>query len=284
MRAQITLTSTESKKLVARAVAAMDPVRKAMSDGLIVIHPSSTTLFLVEELTGKRPEGLWACGVVFPRGMCVSWERQQAVYLKPPAEKSDAGQFPFSWVLEKGVFRTGLTLYSLFERMGKEDVYVKGVNAIDSEGNAGVLYAGPGGGTISKALAASRQKGFSMILPSGLEKLIPTPISKAAKAASREKMDMAMGIPVGLLPVSGTVVTEIEAIHLLSGAEATVIAAGGMGGAEGSISLVIQGPDEKVSQAFQMMKEVKGATLPEIRPTDCSICFFPTCHFRERSC
>ena len=119
-----------------------------------------------------------------------------------------------------------------------------------------------------------------MILPSGHEKLVPTPISKAAKAASQEKTDLAMGIPVGLLPVAGTVVTEIEAVHLLSGAEATIIAAGGMGGAEGSISLVIQGPDEKVSRAFELAKEVKGAVLPDIRPTDCSICFFPTCHFK----
>jgi hypothetical protein len=282
MRAQITLTSIESKKLVARAVASMDPVRRAMREGLIVIHPSSTTLFIVEELTGKRPEGLWACGVVFPRGMCVSWERQKALYLKPPAEKSDAGQFPFSWVLDKEVFKTGLTLYSLFERMGKEDVYIKGVNAIDPEGNAGVLYASLGGGTISKVLAASRKKEFAVILPSGLEKMIPTPISRAAKAASQDKTDLAMGIPVGLLPVPGTVVTEIEAFRLLSGAEATIIAAGGMGGAEGAISLVIQGPDEKVRRAFELAKEVKGAALPEIRRPDCSICFFPTCHFKRQ--
>lgn len=283
MRVQVTLTPTESKKLLAKALAAMAPLKRAREKGLIVIHPSSTTLFLIEELTGTRPEGVWVCGLVFPKGMCISWERQKAAYLKrpDPGEKGhDAGQFPFSWVLEKGTFRTGISLASLLDRMGKEDVYVKGANAIDPEGKVGVLYASLGAGTIGKVIAASRRKGFTILLPIGLEKLIPTPIARAAKFASREKTDAAMGIPVGLIPVPGKAVTEVEAIDILSGAEAVAVAAGGLGGAEGSVTLVIRGSEEKVSRAFQIVKEVKGAALPEPHPTDCASCSFPTCHLR----
>jgi hypothetical protein len=90
-----------------------------------------------------------------------------------------------------------------------------------------------------------------------------------------------MGIPVGLIPVPGKAVTEVEAIDLLSGARAVAVAAGGLGGAEGSVTLVIQGPEGKVNRALQIAREVKGATLPEVLPTDCASCCYPTCHFRK---
>ena len=283
MRAQVTLTPTESKKLIAKGIAAMDLLKKARKHGMVVIHPSSTTLFLLEELTGNRPEGVWVCGVVLPKGMCISRELQESQFHGRLAkeQRSDLGQFPFSWVLENGEYRTSLPLASVLDRMGRGDVYIKGANAIDPDGKVGVLYASEGAGTIGKVIAASRRKGFAILLPIGLEKVIPTPIAQAAKAASRERTDAAMGIPVGLIPVPGKAVSEVEAIDLLSGARAVAVAAGGLGGAEGSVTLVIQGPEGKVNRALQIAREVKGATLPEVLPTDCASCCYPTCHFRK---
>jgi len=283
MRAQVTLTPTESKKLIAKGIAAMDLLKKARKHGMVVIHPSSTTLFLLEELTGTRPEGVWVCGVVLPKGMCISRELQESQFHGRLAkeQRSDLGQFPFSWVLENGEYRTSLPLASVLDRMGRGDVYIKGANAIDPDGKVGVLYASERAGTIGKVIAASRRKGFAILLPIGLEKVIPTPIAQAAKAASRERTDAAMGIPVGLIPVPGKAVTEVEAIDLLSGARAVAVAAGGLGGAEGSVTLVIQGPEGKVNRALQIAREVKGATLPEVLPTDCASCCYPTCHFRK---
>lgn len=283
MRAQVTLTPAESKKLLSKALAVMDPVKKARENGLIIIHPSSTTLFLIEELIGTRPEGVWVCGLAVPKGMCISWEVQETGFLGRPGSKEgdhDIGQFPFSWVLEKGVYQTGLSLAPLLDKMGKEDIYVKGANAIGPEGKVGVLYGASGAGTIGKVIVASRRKGFTILLPVGLEKLIPTPIAQAAKAASRDRTDSAMGTPVGLIPVPGKAITEVEAIDILSGAQAIAVAAGGLGGAEGAVTLVIRGPEEKVNRALQIVKDVKGATLPEVFPTDCATCCYPTCHFR----
>ncbi|MFX0198026.1 MAG: hypothetical protein ACFFCW_18050 [Candidatus Hodarchaeota archaeon] len=277
MRAQVTLTSSESKKLLAKAAAATSLIKKAMEKGLIVIHPSSTTLFLVEELIGKRPEGVWVCGMILPKGTCISRETYEVA---KSLRDIGIGQFPFSWVLDKGVFRRGLPLVSLLDEMGRGDIYVKGANAIDPEGKVGVLYAAPGAGTIGKVISARRRKGFTIIVPIGLEKLIPTPITKAAKVASRERTDVAMGQPVGLIPVPGRVISEIEAIDILSGAEAMVVAAGGLGGAEGSITLVIRGSEEKVNRGLQVIKDVKGAALPEIHPMDCTSCSYPACHLR----
>jgi hypothetical protein len=284
MRAQVTLTPTESKKLLAKALAGMAPIKRALERGLVVIHPSSTTIFLVEELTGKRPKGLWACGVIVPEGTCFSRERrdqreQEAIESKKKTR--GPGHFPFSWVLEKGSFQTGLLLSSILDKMGTEDVYIKGANAIDPQGKVGVLYAAPAAGSIGMVGRVSKRIGFAIYLPIGLEKLIPTPIENATKFASRTKTDLAMGTPVGLIHVSGEVVTEVEAIHILSGAEAVAVAAGGLGGAEGSLTLVIKGPKEKVSRSFQILKDVKGAKLPKIYPTECEACPYIICHLNK---
>ena len=56
MRAQVSLTPTESKKLIAKAVIMMDEVKHALVEGMVVIHPSSSTIFIAEELIGRRPK------------------------------------------------------------------------------------------------------------------------------------------------------------------------------------------------------------------------------------
>ncbi len=90
-----------------------------------------------------------------------------------------------------------------------------------------------------------------------------------------------MDIPVGLIPVPGKAVTEVEAIDILSGAQAVAVAAGGLGTAEGSVTLVIRGPEGRVNRALQSVRDVKDATLPEVFPTDCATCSYPTCHLRR---
>ncbi len=55
----------------------MEPIKKASEKGLIITHPSSKTLFLIEELIGRRPEGVWVCGLVLPNGMCINMERRK---------------------------------------------------------------------------------------------------------------------------------------------------------------------------------------------------------------
>jgi hypothetical protein len=285
MKIQITLTPSESRKLLAKAVIELNLVKKARTEGMIVIHPSSTTLFLIEELIGKRPKGIWVCGLVVPKGLCISREYQieyeeNGLFgrTSPQHGAHDMSRNPLAWVLEKGVFQTGIPLTSLLSKMGKGDVYVKGSNAIDPKGKAGVVYGSIGAGTVGKVIAASRRKNFTILLPVGLEKLIPTPIIHAAKVASL-KVDSAMGIPVGLIPVPGKVITEIDAIDILSGAKAVVVCAGGLGGAEGAVTLVIQGPEGKVEKAQQIVQGLKGASLPEVFPGDCASCRYPTCHF-----
>jgi hypothetical protein len=157
--------------------------------------------------------------------------------------------------------------------MGSNDVYVKGVNALDVEGNVGVLWGNVNeGGTAALVMSTQRRKGFKVIFPAGLEKLIPFPIKEVAKEARRFEYDYSMGMPCGLLPCEGIVVTELKAIEILSGAVAIPISAGGLGGAEGAVTLVIKGEKEQVTKAIQKIEDSKGARLPPVRLSNCNDC------------
>lgn len=61
-----------------------------------------------------------------------------------------------------------------------------------------------------------------------------------------------------LLPVPGLVFTEIEAIKLLSGAGADLVAAGGVCGAEGSVWLAVSGTPEQVEKAESVLRSLAG--------------------------
>ncbi len=287
MLAQVSLTPTESKKLIAKAVVNLDVVKKAVDSGTVVIHPSSSTIFIAEEITGESPKTpVWLCGLVAPKGTCGSLEVAQLMAGRAGQREEadsatvDPGGFPLSWVVREKRLSMGTPLGTLLDEMGPEDVYIKGVNALDVEGNVGVLVGNRvEGGTMGRVTSAQRRKGFSLIFPVGLEKLIPGRISEVAREARKTRYDYSMGMNCGLLPCKGTTVTEPRAIEILSGAAATPIAAGGLGGAEGAVTMVIKGDTDQVTKAIEYIEECKGATLPPVRTPDCESCTWTICDF-----
>lgn len=277
MRAQVSLIPTESKKLIAKAVARMDEVQNALNKGIVVLHPSSSTIFIVEELIGKLPTTkVWVCGIIASKAACGSAEsREQSAKNTAEGRKRTPADFPHSWVIEKGELKSGTRLGDMLSQMGPEDVYIKGVNAIDPYNTVGVLIGNlVEGGTIGLVMSQVKRRGFKVIFPVGLEKLIPIPMQQAAEAAAaRNSLDYSMGMPCAVLPCEGIVVTEPRAIELLTGATAVPISAGGLGGAEGAITMVIKGDDGQVTKAIDYIERVKGAKLPrEVRVADCKNC------------
>ena len=286
MRAQVVLTPPESKCFISKAIANMDVVKKAAAGGTIVIHPSSTTYFLVRELTGDIPRtDHFVLGGVFPQGLCT--EQNSSGRRPPPAQTDEpppkwaADRFPFKWVIKDGTLTSGIQLGKILEEIQPDDVYVKGVNAVDTRFNTGVLFGHDGGGTIARVMREQKIKGFNVILAAGLEKLIPNTITQAAKAMrNAHGFDYAMGMPCGLYPVrGGTTITEIQAVEILSGAKTTVISAGGVGGAEGAVTLAIEGTDSQVKKAIKYVEESKGAKIPMARPAPCQLCGSGDCFF-----
>ena len=280
MWAQAVLTPTEAKKFIAKAVVKLDVVQKAVENGTLVVHPSSSTYFIVEEITGKEPDtDLWVLGCVVPKGLCRAAGRMGRTptldHHRTLKEMMD--NFPFKWVIKNRQLTSGIPLKKILEEIGSEDVYIKGCNAIDTEGNAGVLFGHAGGGTIGKVMAAQKKKNFNVILPIGLEKLIPGSMSAAAKATPRTLYKYAMGMACGLYPVRGQTITEVDAVKILSGARAVAISSGGIGGAEGATILSIEGTDEQVQTCINHLEASKGAQLPDANPMKCSECRSPDC-------
>jgi hypothetical protein len=292
MLAQVSLIPAESKKLIAKAVTNLDIFQRALRKGSIILHPSSSTYFMIEEITGRKPPtDVWICGLIVPKGACVE---MGTIINKPTSSPSteqiggigaahNPAAYPYSWALRRGELLLGEPLGSLLEQMGSEDIYVKGVNALDVQGTVGVLWGSLAeGGTMALVMKAQQRKQFKVIFPAGLEKLVPFPLNEVAREAKKSKYDYGMGIPCGLLPCQGVVVTELKAIEMLSGAKAIPIAAGGLGGAEGAITLVIKGSKAQVTKAIENIEDSKGAILPPIRIPSCyscpnagSMCRFP---------
>ena len=288
MRAQVSLTVAESKKLIAKAIARMDIVRNAYEKGVIALHPSSSTIFIVEELLGKLPDTkVWVMGMIIPKGACGSAAGRASHRIQRTAEGRDIPRGPAgylcSWVIEKGTLQSGIPLRDILERLGPQDIYIKGVTAVDCQNNAGVLIGNVvEGGTIGLVMARQRENGFQLILPVGLEKLIPISIEEAAKeAAHRNELAYSMGMPCTLLPCKGKVVTELVALEILTGVTAVPISAGGLGGAEGAVTLVIKGDDEGVKKAIDIIEGLKGTRLPrKVEPEDCRTCETERCSLR----
>ena len=278
MLAQVVLTPAESKKLIAKAVAKLDVVRQAAMEGMIVIHPSSSTYFIIEELTGAKPRtNYWVCGVVASRGMCVEMAMAFGDH-SPRTVKFDPGKLRGLWAIKNGRVLAENTTAELMEQMTPKDVYIKGVNALDSQGNVGILVGEREG--LGVILSAWKKKKFTLIFPAGLEKLIPIPVRQAAREAKQAKYEYGMGLPAGLFAYpDGKSITEIDAVEILSGAVAVPIASGGLGGAEGATTLIIKGTDEQVRKAIAFIEQSKGAKLPSLRLSNCSDCSVPHCRF-----
>lgn len=242
MKAQVTLTVSESKRLIARGVAAHETVRAKMRRGMVMVSTGSTNAYVLEELLGERfDKRTYVTGRITPHGKALEW---------PKANRPDA-------VFRDGQLAPELDRFSAVKVMGPGDVFIKGANALNYERRvAGIWVSGEGAGTIGGTLGHIIRRKLYLLLPVGLEKCIPYPIEAAAEAIAAE--DESEGNVVSLFPVHGHIFTEIEALATLAGVEAIPCGAGGIAGAEGSVSLLLRGSAEAVRTAMKAIEEIRG--------------------------
>ena len=283
MLAEVVFTPTESKVLIARAIARSERIQNALKNGVLAFHPCTTGYTLFREITGRSNSGsVWVTGMIVDKGLCIEANTQVK---KTDAEAgrgigkalADPGLYPHTMVLYKGEEVTGWTIYDLMEKMGPGDVYVKGVNAVDINNKVGVLLGSMAEGTIGKMIEARKTKGFEIMCPVGLEKLIPVSVEDAAKFIAQKK-DYSMGQKVRLRPLDATVITEVDAIQMLGKVTAMPFAAGGLEAAGGSVCIAFKGEPEEVEKVIAVCESVKGATLPAVHAPVCEECAHPTCH------
>lgn len=242
--ALVTLTVAESKRLIAKGVAADPRVQAAMEEGMVAVCKGTTNAYVAEELLGHDIEkGKYVLGRVVPQG-------------NKEAEKAFSGSIP-EVIFRNGEPVAGLTLADAVKEMTVGDVVIKGANILDyPNGRAGVLIGHPEGGTLGTIMGHVYGKGLFLLMPVGLEKQVATPSQLLAVAT--QPVTSAMSDLPRVWMLDGTVFTEIEALRVMTGVEALQVAAGGVCGAEGAVQLMIIGPMEDVDQARALVEQVHG--------------------------
>lgn len=245
---QATITPAAGKRLIARAIVRHPAIRTALKSGTIVTVAGTTNGYVAEEL-------LAVCGNT------EKFVRQRffrGITLPPYQKTTDTGRLPdeneFSGdvVIEKGKWLKGKIIFDVVDALKEGDVILKGANAVDLvRKQAGILIGDPKGSTIVVALQAVVGKRVCLIHPVGLEKRVSTDLNSIAARLNAPNASGAR-----MLPVPGEVVTEIEALAILTGAKAELVAAGGVCGAEGVVWLAISGTAEQEESAKAVLADI----------------------------
>ena len=246
---QISLTVPEAKEIIAKDAANLPEIKRAMKSGKIFLKGGTTVSALARELVGTD---LYICGRISPRGT--------------KGSKSMIFDVPHSVLIDKGVVRNADDWEEAeIKNLQKQDVFVIGANAIDKDGNAAIMAGSFLGGPPGKILGGLMAEGINIIILAGIEKLIPTTISDAVRACGRKKVDISFGMAVGLIPIIGKLITEQTAIEMLADVKCTVIGKGGICGAEGSTTMVVEGDKSQIYKIYKYVESVKGFTTCGIK-------------------
>ena len=241
MKKQVILTVAESKRLIAKGVAALPEIQEAMEAGMVVVATGTTNAYVLQELWGEKFDlRRYRSGITTPDA--------------PEKTEEKQGEPIPDVVFRKGEVAKELDRFNAVQHMGKGDVYIKGANALDYVGQmAGVLIAGGTGGTVGAVLGTIIGKKLTLVIPIGLEKLVYEDMNELHMLT----MDPDNEGPT-IWPITGIIFTEIEALEILCGVQTTLISAGGVAGAEGSVRLLMEGMDEDVEAAVELVKGIKG--------------------------
>lgn len=245
---QYIITSAAGKRLIGKALARHPEIQSALIQGTVVIVAGTTNGYVAEEILGAMGA---PAGEGFGRGRFF-----RGITLPPSMPMAADGQlpdgrgFPGDVIISRGAWQKGKTIFDVADDLQEGDVIIKGANALDLQRKRAAVYIGhPKGGTIAVALQAAVGRRVRLLLPVGLEKRICGDLDMLARLLN----EPGAGGP-RLLPVPGRVFTEIDALALLTGAKAYLVAAGGVCGAEGSIRLAVQGEPQQETAAEELLQ------------------------------
>jgi len=248
MRIQITLTSAEGKRIIAKGIKTLPLVQRVRKRGKILMKGGTTVSAISEEICGKPMK---ISGMITPKGTLTSrfkhetpWAHAQILEgnrLIPLYSRED-------WEKEIPAFTP-------------EDLVITGANAFDSSGRAALMAASYDGGTSLRFFQTLLIEGVPFLIAAGLEKLTPGNLEEVIPLAGRKKVDFSYGAAVGLIPVSGKLFTEVEGLESLAGVKVWVIGRGGIHGAEGSTTFLLEGTTKEIMKIDQLYQSVKGSGL-----------------------
>lgn len=245
---QFLITPAAGKRLIAKALAENEVIYDALKSGTLVIIAGTTNGYIAEEILSKIGQvedfsrKRFFRGVVLPPGGPITSSGRL---------KGEKG-FPGDVVIKDGVWQKGLTIFDIVDELKEGDVVLKGANALNYKDKLAAIYIGdPYGGTIGAAIHAVVGRRIRLILPVGMEKRVYGDLNDLARQLNAPGTNGPR-----LLPVPGEIFTEIEAIYELTGAEAELVAGGGVGGAEGSIWMAVDGKEEEIKEVENLIPSI----------------------------
>jgi hypothetical protein len=239
---QFNITTAMGKRLIGKAMAKHPEIEAVLQQGTLVIIAGTTNGYVAQEILQSigQTEGFSRLG--FRRGVTVA-----------PGAKAPKAEFPGDVVIVDGTWLKGQTIYDVADSLKEGDVVLKGGNAFDLRGQPAVQIGDSKGGTALAATQAVVGRRVRLIVPVGLEKRVFEDVNVLAQMCCEPG---ATG--PRLFPMLGEVFTELDAIELLTGAVAFLIAAGGVYGAEGAVWLGVDGTDQEIEAAAELIKSVSG--------------------------
>ncbi len=230
---QILLTPAAGKRLIGKATAKLIFESEAVRTGRVAVIAGTTNAYVAEELLALLGQAEDFSRRRFFRGITMGNQKDTDEAGRLAGDREFFGDV----ILEKGRFTQGKIIDDMVSEFGAGDIIVKGANCVNrSAGQVGILIGHPQGGTIMKILPAVIGRRVRLLFPVGLEKRIDGDIGAVAGLLNDPGSS-----GYRIMPVKGEIITEIEAVEILYGLEARLVAAGGVAGAEGAIWLAIEG-------------------------------------------
>lgn len=235
----VSLTVSESKRLIAKGLMQYEPVKERLHSGEMIVTRGTTNHYFREELLGAaHPKGEFLTGNIQPKGKKFT----------PNLERHFAEMY-----LKDGIVQE-LSYDAALEQISVGALLFKGANQINyTLGQAVVLIGASTGGTTAKLLPHVESGKAKLIIPVGLEKNSSYNLVDLANDFSEKRKG---SLRMFVLP--GELFTEIEALKQFANVEVLQIASGGINGAEGAVSLSIRGTAEELAKAKLILNEIHG--------------------------
>lgn len=260
MLATFTLPPAGAKRLIARGIVQMPEISRALKSGRVIVAGGTTNAYVAEEMGFLDPlrKYNYTAGVVTGGIVCIT----------PPEERIAPV------CLEQGV-PISMPWEEFLNDFERDDVFLKGANALDANGRAGIILGAANGGTIGASLGRLAACGAHLIVPVGHEKMIPS-CERAAGIMGIKRVDDSIGMRCGFMMLPyGRVFTEIDALYQLFKVEATVVAAGGVAGSEGAVTLAVTGEQDRVEAALALAIELRREKPVTGKKNNCAHCIMP---------
>ncbi len=239
----VSLTVAEGKRLIAKGLAVYPPVKERLKKGKLILAKGTTNTYVAEELLkDSLNNGEYVYGYISPatsdKKVDRSIKRKELVFVDGEIKDIDYKE--------------------ILPEMKEGDIVIKGANIINHQKQqAAIMIGHPTGGTIGNLYPFVQEKNLHLIIPVGLEKESSQDIDLIGEYSKIEHQQVDRKTP-WLWSIKGELFTEIEAIRQFADIEVIHYGSGGIGGAEGAVSLLFRGTEAEINKALKVIESIQG--------------------------